>query len=215
MNIFVVLNTTCINNKGGIRRVPSLFHMKGETQWQSMKKRLGSSLSKFLIVAPAVLRVPSLLICETESCRIKPTSSKGKCSETHYITQTWSNVWACIGPPKGPKGAGGSAHWATFLHLVLLIEEVSIDWRLGYMMPIYKEGQKEDLGNYRPDCGIQEGHGVDEFAPSHVMYRRTRESSPAIMGLVCEKQVLLDFLLLQDHPLCGWGKECGCCPTGL
>ncbi|GAB0207205.1 mitochondrial enolase superfamily member 1 [Grus japonensis] len=31
-----------------------------------------------------------------------------------------------------------------------LTEEVPVDWRLANVMPIYKKGQKKDLGNYRP-----------------------------------------------------------------
>ncbi|GAB0204815.1 mitochondrial enolase superfamily member 1 [Grus japonensis] len=31
-----------------------------------------------------------------------------------------------------------------------LTGEVPVDWRLANAMPIYKKGQKEDLGNYRP-----------------------------------------------------------------
>ncbi|KFQ31970.1 hypothetical protein N332_05289, partial [Mesitornis unicolor] len=31
-----------------------------------------------------------------------------------------------------------------------LTGEVSVDWRLANVTPIYKKGQKEDLGNYRP-----------------------------------------------------------------
>ncbi|GAB0207329.1 mitochondrial enolase superfamily member 1 [Grus japonensis] len=31
-----------------------------------------------------------------------------------------------------------------------LTEEVPVDWRLANVMPIYKKGQKEDPGNYRP-----------------------------------------------------------------
>ncbi|GAB0203286.1 mitochondrial enolase superfamily member 1 [Grus japonensis] len=31
-----------------------------------------------------------------------------------------------------------------------LTGEVPDDWRLASVMPIYKKGQKEDLGNYRP-----------------------------------------------------------------
>ncbi|KAF4796408.1 hypothetical protein TURU_084373 [Turdus rufiventris] len=31
--------------------------------------------------------------------------------------------------------------------------EVPGDWKLVKVMPIYKQGQKEDLGNYRPDLG--------------------------------------------------------------
>jgi len=31
-----------------------------------------------------------------------------------------------------------------------LTGEVPVDWKLANMMPIYKKGQKEDQGNYRP-----------------------------------------------------------------
>ncbi|GAB0207641.1 mitochondrial enolase superfamily member 1 [Grus japonensis] len=31
-----------------------------------------------------------------------------------------------------------------------LSREVPVDWRLANVMPIYRKGQKEDLGNYRP-----------------------------------------------------------------
>ncbi|KFV56085.1 hypothetical protein N341_04172, partial [Tyto alba] len=31
-----------------------------------------------------------------------------------------------------------------------LTTEVSVDWRLANVMPIYKKGRKEDQGNYRP-----------------------------------------------------------------
>lgn len=31
-----------------------------------------------------------------------------------------------------------------------LIREVSVDWKLPNVMPMYKKSQKEDLGNYRP-----------------------------------------------------------------
>jgi len=31
-----------------------------------------------------------------------------------------------------------------------LTREVPVDWRLANVSPIYKEGRKEDLGNYRP-----------------------------------------------------------------
>ncbi|KAK4828011.1 LOW QUALITY PROTEIN: hypothetical protein QYF61_022788 [Mycteria americana] len=53
-------------------------------------------------------------------------------------------------PPKGTEGAGRSAHQATFNLLSALTREVPVDWRLANVMPIYKKGQKEDLGNYRP-----------------------------------------------------------------
>ncbi|KFO10397.1 hypothetical protein N312_13118, partial [Balearica regulorum gibbericeps] len=31
-----------------------------------------------------------------------------------------------------------------------LTREVPVDWRLANVTPIYKKGQKEDVGNYRP-----------------------------------------------------------------
>ncbi|KFV57421.1 hypothetical protein N341_12721, partial [Tyto alba] len=31
-----------------------------------------------------------------------------------------------------------------------LTREVPVDWKLSNVMPIYKKGQKEDLGNYSP-----------------------------------------------------------------
>ncbi|GAB0203831.1 mitochondrial enolase superfamily member 1 [Grus japonensis] len=49
-------------------------------------------------------------------------------------------------PSKGTEGAGRSALYQQSW----LTREVSVDWRLANVTPIYKKGQKEDLGNYRP-----------------------------------------------------------------
>jgi len=38
-----------------------------------------------------------------------------------------------------------------------LTGEVSIDWKLANVTPIYKQGQKEDSRNYRPQCDLGAG----------------------------------------------------------
>jgi len=47
---------------------------------------------------------------------------------------------------------GICAHKATFhrLSAVLANLEVPVDWKVADVMPIYRKGQKEDPGNYRP-----------------------------------------------------------------
>ncbi|KAK4828524.1 hypothetical protein QYF61_026946 [Mycteria americana] len=40
--------------------------------------------------------------------------------------------------------------WMVTNALMRLSREVPVDWRLANVMPIYKKGQKEDHGNYRP-----------------------------------------------------------------
>jgi len=55
-------------------------------------------------------------------------------------------------PPKSTKGAGERAGKALSIicQQSWLIGEVPDDWRITSVTPIYKQGQKEDPGNYRP-----------------------------------------------------------------
>ncbi|KFV90887.1 hypothetical protein N327_12948, partial [Fulmarus glacialis] len=41
-------------------------------------------------------------------------------------------------------------HLSILYQLCWLTGEVPVDWRLVNVTPIYKKGQKEDFGNYRP-----------------------------------------------------------------
>jgi len=53
-------------------------------------------------------------------------------------------------PPKNAEGTGRGAGQATFHQQSWLPGEVPDDWRIASVTPIYRKGQKEGLGNYRP-----------------------------------------------------------------
>ncbi|GAB0195065.1 receptor-type tyrosine-protein phosphatase zeta [Grus japonensis] len=61
-----------------------------------------------------------------------------------------------------------------------LTGEVPDDWRLANVMPIYKKGQKEDPGNYRPDLSTGEGYGAGHLECHHTAC--TGQPGPASMG---------------------------------
>ncbi|KAF4798293.1 hypothetical protein TURU_065624 [Turdus rufiventris] len=53
--------------------------------------------------------------------------------------------------------------------------EVPIDWRLANAMPIYKKGQKEDPGNYRPlSITLLLGKVIEQIILSAIMSDATR-----------------------------------------
>ncbi|KAK4832453.1 hypothetical protein QYF61_023177 [Mycteria americana] len=64
-------------------------------------------------------------------------------------TQVYGARWV---PPKSTDGAGRSAHQALSIlyQQSQLTREVPVNWELANVMPIYKKGQKKDLGKYRP-----------------------------------------------------------------
>ncbi|TRZ08186.1 hypothetical protein HGM15179_018921, partial [Zosterops borbonicus] len=58
-----------------------------------------------------------------------------------------------------------------------LSEEVPIDWRIANVMPIYKKGQKEDPGNYRPiSLTLLLGKVVEQIILSAIMSDATSQS---------------------------------------
>lgn len=64
-----------------------------------------------------------------------------------------------------------------------LIREVPGDWRLANMIPIYKKGQKEDLGNYQPVSLTSESGKVMEQIILGAMTQniQTKGSGPVSM----------------------------------
>ncbi|GAB0185701.1 mitochondrial enolase superfamily member 1 [Grus japonensis] len=52
-----------------------------------------------------------------------------------------------------------------------LTREVSVDWRLANVMPVYKKGQKEDPGNYRPvSLTLLPGKVMEQVILSAIMW---------------------------------------------
>jgi len=75
-----------------------------------------------------------------------------------------------------------------------LTGEVPDDWRITSVTPIYKKGQKEDPGNYRP-VKLDLGAGEDYAAIQLECSDRACEGQPgdqAQPAWVHERQVLLD-----------------------
>jgi len=83
------------------------------------------------------------------------------------------------------EGTGGGAGQAIICQWFWLTREVPDDWRLTNVTPVYKKGQKEYPGNYRPvSLTSVPGRIVERFILS-VLTRQVQDnrgSGPASMG---------------------------------
>ncbi|GAB0205127.1 mitochondrial enolase superfamily member 1 [Grus japonensis] len=72
--------------------------------------------------------------------------------------------------------------------------EVPVDWRLANVPPIYKKGQKEDLGNYRPvSLALVLSTIMDQIhLECHHWAHTGQLGDQAQSAWVYERQVLLD-----------------------
>lgn len=73
-----------------------------------------------------------------------------------YHLQMHKSLWAMWDPPKRTDGVDKSAHQTTLSFTI----SPGSPWRsqvtfckLASVMAIYKKGQKQDLGNYKPQAG--------------------------------------------------------------
>lgn len=98
--------------------------------------------------------------------------------------------------------------------------EVSENWRLANMMPIYKKDWKEDLRIYRPvilhliSGEITEADLLECDHTACVEQHRVRLSQS---GFVTGTSCLINLISFYDHVthLLGWGRGCGCRPPRL
>ena len=100
---------------------------------------------------------------------------------------------------------------STIYHLSWSTGDVSEDWRLASVTPIYRKDHKENLGNYRPvSLGAREGYGTDDLEWDHTA-SAGQPGDQAQPAWFHERQILLDqpdlLLWLNDQPS-GWGKVC-------
>ncbi|KAK4818318.1 LOW QUALITY PROTEIN: hypothetical protein QYF61_010780, partial [Mycteria americana] len=90
-----------------------------------------------------------------------------------------------------------------------LTGEVPVEWRLANVMPIYKEGQKEDLGNYRPvSLTLVLGKVMEEIILSaitqHVQHNQAQSAQREFMkGRSC----LTNLISFYDKMTCLLDEE--------
>ncbi|GAB0186181.1 mitochondrial enolase superfamily member 1 [Grus japonensis] len=83
-----------------------------------------------------------------------------------------------------------------------LTGEVPDDWRLANVMPIYKKGQKEDLGNYRPvSLTLVPGKILERFILS-VLTRQVQDNQgirPSLHGFMKDRSCLTNLISFYDQ----------------
>ncbi|GAB0203024.1 mitochondrial enolase superfamily member 1 [Grus japonensis] len=86
-----------------------------------------------------------------------------------------------------------------------LTGEVPDDWRLANVMPIYKKGRKEDLGNYRPvSLTLVPGKIMERFILS-VLTRQVQDNQgirPSQHGFMKGRSCLTNLISFYDQVTC-------------
>ncbi|GAB0205040.1 mitochondrial enolase superfamily member 1 [Grus japonensis] len=79
--------------------------------------------------------------------------------------------------------------------------EIPVDWRVADVMPIYKKGQKENLGNYRPvSLTLVPGKIMEWFILSAIMWRvqDNRVIRPSQHGFMKGRSCLTNLISFYD-----------------
>ncbi|GAB0209834.1 hypothetical protein GRJ2_003449100 [Grus japonensis] len=93
-----------------------------------------------------------------------------------------------------------------------LTREVTVEWRLANVMPIYKKGQKEDLGNYRPvTLTLVPGKVMEQIILSAIT-RHVQDKQvirPSQHGFMKGRSCLTNLISFYDKKLAAHGLD-GC-----
>ena len=155
LQLLVIYYITSISAvRGGPGRISILYWMRLGMSPLRIRKRQTfwmSSLHPSLKVRPVILRFLQSL---TWQCWLgswlNPPQFRKKQSETCYSNWTATSPWDRM---RFTRECWGNWRIAEPLSIIyqrsLLMGEVPEDWRLANVIPIYKKGRKEDLGNYR------------------------------------------------------------------
>ncbi|GAB0203973.1 mitochondrial enolase superfamily member 1 [Grus japonensis] len=92
-----------------------------------------------------------------------------------------------------------------------LTREVPVDWRLANVTPIYKKGQKEDLGNYRPvSLTSVLGKVIEQFILNAITWhvQDNQGIRPSQHGFMKGRSCLTNLISFYDKVTClvGGGK---------
>ncbi|KAK4818861.1 hypothetical protein QYF61_020080 [Mycteria americana] len=78
-----------------------------------------------------------------------------------------------------------------------LTGDVPVDWRLANVTPIYKKGQKEDLGNYRP-VSLTSYYGADHLERHHAARTEQPGNQPSQQGFMKGRSCLTNLISFYD-----------------